>query len=633
MDRAKTKPILAIINSKLHIFSEAYFDKKKRNFYIQKATSEPQIALSLSNVLIDDLSFLEPGKEVIVLESLQEFWNTLIEKNNIYKASDFILQAIKFYNINSIASLEVFIGFFNKEFIFFKIIDEDKVYLNPQSIVQKIQDNISEKKKINDLSREFLDNLVSGKKNTKKKFANQISQIRSYLSGTSDYQKSFISSIKETMSLVSDDEILDWGKKHNFFDQTFEPFYIKNKINNSFSYDQLDTRLAIKTDKIISAFTIDDESTYDYDDAITIQKVGNQHVLYVHITNFSDYFDYESVYDKEARDRVNTIYAPFCNFDLYSNNIVSQIALREGEIREVISVRFDISDYNVDRCEITNNFIKIKKNYSYKEFDKLLDTEVDYKFLNIFTENLYKTRIQKADFEFLNPEISISCDKRNMLFAKTTNTYASSRIVSELMILANKSISKYMLKNSIPSIYRSQGESRNLEIVNIHSNPDFSFYRNVTPVIISTNSQPHHGLGVDIYSQCTSPIRRYYDSIIMRQLSSFLKKQNILFSKNTMDQMLKDTLPLIEVSKIKSKNVHKFWALRLIKQEKINQLGGYIYSDLNDRYTIFFNEYNIFDAIAKEHCKRIYSQNDEIRITYKSIDTNTLTFQNLEEVL
>ena len=87
------------------------------------------------------------------------------------------------------------------------------------------------------------------------------------------------------------------------------------------------------------------------------------------------------------------------------------------------------------------------------------------------------------------------------------------------------------------------------------------------------------------------------------------------------------------MSKIKSKNVHKFWALRLIKQEKINQLGGYIYSDLNDRYTIFFNEYNIFDAIAKEHCKRIYSQNDEIRITYKSIDTNTLTFQNLEEVL
>ena len=167
MDRAKTKPILAIINSKLHIFSEVYFDKKKRNFYIQKATSEPQIALSLSNVLIDDLSFLEPGKEVIVLESLQEFWNTLIEKNNIYKASDFILQAIKFYNINSIASLEVFVAFFNKEFIFFKIIDEDKVYLNSQSIVQKIQDNISEKKKINDLSREFLDNLVSGKKKYK----------------------------------------------------------------------------------------------------------------------------------------------------------------------------------------------------------------------------------------------------------------------------------------------------------------------------------------------------------------------------------------------------------------------------------------------------------------------------------
>ena len=633
MNRTKKKPILAIINSKLHIFSGVYFDKKKRSFYIQQGTSESEIKLSPNSVLIDDLSFLESNKEVVPLESLREFWNMLIEKSNIYKVSDFILQAIKFYNINSITSLQVFIDLFNKEFAFFKIINQDKIYLNSRDIVQKIQDDINEKRKINDLSREFVDNLVSGKRITKKKFTNQISQIRSYLLGTSGYQKSFILSIKESMNLVSDDEILDWSKELNFFDQTFEPFYIKNKIDNSFLYNQLDTQPIIKTDKAILAFTIDDESTYDYDDAITIEKVGNRYVLYVHITNFSDYFDYESIYDKEARNRLNTIYAPFCNFDLYSKNIVNQIALKEGEIREVISIRFDISDYNVDSYEVASNFIKIKKNYSYKEFDKLLDTNIDFKFLNIFTQNLNKARIKKADFEFLNPEISISCDKKNMLFAKTTNAYTSSRIVSELMILANSSISEYMLKNSIPSIYRSQDESLNLEIANIHGNPDFSFYKNVTPLVISTNPKPHHGLGVDIYSQGTSPIRRYHDSIIMRQLNHFLKKQDVLFSKNMIDQMLNDTLRLVQVSKIKFKNVHKFWVLRLIKQNKIDQLEGYIYSDLKDRYVIFFNQYNIFDAIAKENCKRSYGQNDKIRITYKSIDANALMLQNLEEVL
>ena len=100
MNHTKKKPILAIINSKLHVFSGVYFDKKKRSFYIQKGTSESEIKLSPNSVLIDDLSFLESNKEVISLESLREFWNMLIEKSNIYKVSDFILQAIKFYNIN-----------------------------------------------------------------------------------------------------------------------------------------------------------------------------------------------------------------------------------------------------------------------------------------------------------------------------------------------------------------------------------------------------------------------------------------------------------------------------------------------------------------------------------------------------
>ena len=120
MNRTKKKPILVIINSKLHIFSGVYFDKKKRSFYIQQGTSESEIKLSPNSVLIDNLSFLESNEEVISLESLREFWNMLIEKSNIYKISDFILQAIKFYNINSITSLQVFIDLFNKEFAIIK---------------------------------------------------------------------------------------------------------------------------------------------------------------------------------------------------------------------------------------------------------------------------------------------------------------------------------------------------------------------------------------------------------------------------------------------------------------------------------------------------------------------------------
>jgi len=636
MSNTEITYLLVISDSKLYIVLESRFDKKKREYYIKKTNSEIEIKLPLKDIVINNLSFLQPNKKVTNFNSLYELWNTLFKKNNIYEISDFVLQAIKFYKIDSIGSLQVFIELFNKEFIFFKIVDNDKVYLNPKNIIEKIKNNINQKKKSRDLSEEFVNNAIQGLKIERNKFQNQISQISSYLSGFSDYQKSFISLIKKNKNLISDDEILDWGKKLNLFDSTFEPFYLRNKLSNLFSYNELDTKLTINKDhhnQTLSSFTIDDESTYDYDDAITIEKNNDKYILYVHVANFSDYFDYGSIYDNDAKKRISTIYTPSENFDLYRKDIVERIGLKEGETREVISIKFNISNFNLENYEVLNNFIKVEKNYSYKEFDEILPLNDDFKFLDTFTRSLNNERIKSADFESFNPELSISYDETRKLFLKTHGNYISSRIISELMILSNRLISEYMIDNSIPSIFRSQDESRNLEVTKIKGNRDFSFYRNVAQIGISTTPKPHYGLGLDSYLQYTSPIRRYYDSLIMRQLDSFLKNQSLFFSKDKIDEIIQGTIPLLESNKAKSKNAYKHWALKLIKQDKIDELIGYIYSDIKDKYIIFFNEYNFFDSIPKINCKRIYRENDKIRITFEFIDSNTLNIHNIQDIL
>tara|TARA_B100000700_G_C15027340_1_gene848877 strand:- start:834 stop:2090 length:1257 start_codon:yes stop_codon:yes gene_type:complete len=414
-----------------------------------------------------------------------------------------------------------------------------------------------------------------------------------------------------------------------------DSFYKKNNINFVFPYDESNIPIYdAKEDEggILSAFTIDDESTYDHDDAITIKKNQQVFELYVHITNFSNYIDYGSEYDKEAKNRTNTIYTPIWNFDLYERKIVENISLKEGELRETISIKFTILDYKIEDTEVFNSTINIDKNYSYKEFDKNIQLSEEFIFLDEFTNRIRQKRILNADFKSFNEQLSIS-EVDNKLFIKSNDQFISFRIVSELMILANEKLSEYTIGNSIPSIYRSQVKSDYLEILELPTTPKVVFYKNVSPVEVSTEYGYHFGLGVNSYLQFTSPIRRYSDSILMRQLDAWLKYSRIMFSANELNSIIRTTKDSIQLSRRKSRNTHKFWALKFIETNNLKNLSGYIYSDAKSQYVIYFNEIGFFHSIKKISCKKTYKIMDKIEISYSSLNPELLTFNDIEDIV
>ena len=139
------------------------------------------------------------------------------------------------------------------------------------------------------------------------------------------------------------------------------------------------------------------------------------------------------------------------------------------------------------------------------------------------------------------------------------------------MILANKTFSDYTIDNSIPAIYRSQSKSDDLEVLEIPADPPISFYKNVSPVEVSTEYGYHFGLGVSSYLQLSSPIRRYSDSILMRQLDNWLKNSTIMFSENELTSIIKSTKEPVQLNKNKSRNNHKFWALKLVEENNFTE--------------------------------------------------------------
>ena len=239
-----------------------------------------------------------------------------------------------------------------------------------------------------------------------------------------------------------------------------------------------------------------------------------------------------------------------------------------------------------------------------------------YAFLNNFTENLKIERLKKADFKFFNQEINIKFNKEKMLVVNQVKDLKSRRIISELMIIANLYCSRYFIANGLAGIFRSQKKSNNLETSIIDENPPFCFHRKVAPVDVSTRPEPHNGLGIESYMQITSPIRRFFDSINMRQISYFITEGKT---------------PQVATVREKYKKVYKLWILRYLEQIKAENISGYIYASLKDKYIIFFNELNFFESIAKEKCRNLYEKDDFIELSFDFVDIQNLELVNLKD--
>ena len=563
------------------------------------------------------------------IEDLDFLWKTLVDNHQLMNIDIFLEKSIQLLNITSLKSVEEFLNLLNSDFTYFKTVNLDKIYINNPEIVNKIKKKVMKEKDSIKENELFLVELENWDRSYKEKFIAQIDNIVKYIKGKKKLNFKLIQDIKIKYDLRTDESFFNFLLDKKVFSLTElieEKFDLKSAVISKNKYSD-----SYENSELIDAFTIDDESTYDYDDAFTVKKFDNYHEIYVHITNFSNLVPFESFEDLEARSRVQTIYSPIKNYNLYNDEILEQISLKEKTKRNVISIIFKI-DLNLEilSFKISKNIVNITKNYSYKEVDSDIKKNSDFILLNDFTTKVKQTRILNADFDEFNKDISIFLNSNNSLEVKVNN-YNSYQIVSELMILTNSKIAQFMKDNEIPSIFRNQEVSNNLVIDSIDNENSFKFFRNVSPLIISTKSSPHHGLGLDSYVQFTSPIRRYHDSILMRQVNFYLEKSRSLFDEEFLKKTLQNLNSNFEISKNCSKNLYKFWVLKYLKENKIFNQTVYVYFELKKKYIIYFNKFNIFHDIDKDKLKKSYVLNDKIKIKYDSIDLLNMNFSNLEE--
>lgn len=319
--------------------------------------------------------------------------------------------------------------------------------------------------------------------------------------------------------------------------------------------------------------TIDGADSKDFDDAVSVKRLGNGNFLLgVHIADVSHYIGEDSPLDKEALKRGNSVYiinqvVPMLPKEL-SNGICS---LNEGEDRLTLSVDMEITpEGDITEHNIYESVIRSKHRMVYTDVSDIIendDRELAAKYSDIYdmlmdmkelAQILRSKREAAGSLDFDLDEAYITLDEKGVpVSVNLCERRTANRMIEEFMLAANKTVAEQFFWLELPFVYRVhekpdaekmqefrtflmglsirlKGEGGNIHpkaLNEVLEQVAGTGYENVVNTVMlrsmkkafySTECEGHFGLSMKYYCHFTSPIRRYPDLIIHRIIKEYL---------------------------------------------------------------------------------------------------------------
>lgn len=322
----------------------------------------------------------------------------------------------------------------------------------------------------------------------------------------------------------------------------------------------------------VLTFTIDPKDAKDFDDALSIQRLGNgNYEIGVHIADVTHYVKPDTILDKEAQKRATSVYlvdrvVPMLPEHL-SNGICS---LRPDEDKLTFSCIFEMNENaEVLQSRIARTVTRSNRRFTYEEAQNVIETgEGDHAeeilTLDRMAKILRKNRYENGSVEFDRVEVRFDIDETGhpigVYFKESKD---ANKLIEEFMLLANRTVAaaigrpdgKRKAKAFVYRIHdmpdpgkladlskiartfgykvKETGSSRqvnrsiNQMLVAVKGRGEENFLstlaiRSMAKAVYTTTNVGHYGLGFDYYTHFTSPIRRYPDMMVHRLLERYL---------------------------------------------------------------------------------------------------------------
>ncbi len=322
----------------------------------------------------------------------------------------------------------------------------------------------------------------------------------------------------------------------------------------------------------VNAFSIDDATTTEIDDAFSVEKLANGNWrVGVHIAAPTLGMPRDSEGDRIAATRLSTVYMPGQKITMLPDSVVQAFTLCADRVSPALSMYNEIDGATLEILghESRVERIHIAANLRHDTLEPLFNEEtlaagkLDYPYANELTllwnlvQKLEAARgkpsdnsTQQIDYNF---NIENGPDNENARVSITNRRRGSpiDKVVSELMILVNSEWGRHLAEHGFVGIYRTQQNGK---------------------VKMSTIAAPHQGLGVAQYMWSSSPLRRYVDMVNQRQIITMLRDGAPAYEKNdtALYAAMRDFDTMYTIYNDFQKTMERYWCLRWLLQEQAN---------------------------------------------------------------
>ncbi|MEZ4726901.1 MAG: RNB domain-containing ribonuclease [Caldilineaceae bacterium] len=263
----------------------------------------------------------------------------------------------------------------------------------------------------------------------------------------------------------------------------------------------------------LPAFAIDDADSTDPDDAISWEE-GR---LWVHVADVAALAPPDSPLDQEARAHGANLYLPEGTLHMLPTAATAILGLGLHEISPALSFGIDLTeDGAVKAVEITPSWVRVTR-LSYDEAEGHLQQSPFDQLLAVAERNVARRWANGAiDLEL--PEVKVRVIDGEVVI-KPLPPLRSRTLVREAMLMAGEAVARYALEHDLAIPFTVQDvneEARTLPITTLAEM--FAVRRLLKPSQQKSAPGPHAGLGMEVYCQVTSPLRRYADLLTHQQL-------------------------------------------------------------------------------------------------------------------
>lgn len=375
----------------------------------------------------------------------------------------------------------------------------------------------------------------------------------------------------------------------------------------------------------LSIFTIDGPFTRDFDDALSLQPIdGGGYSLGIHITDLAPFIQVDGHLDREASIRASSIYLPVNQISMIPSSLSNDtLSLVKGLDRLAISLIVDFDrDWNINNYRFMPSIIRVEKQLTYDQVNAAYADEPIFSALYQLGQALRQKRAANGALLIPLPELHFEFDNNSDIELRLVEQDSPARIiVSECMILYNWLAAKFASETALPILYRSQGPPQ--ERLSIDES-NFIYYvfqqrRKLQPLLIDTIPQPHSGLGVDGYTNATSPLRRYMDLLVQRQIHCALLKKRPVYTESRLKELnmlIRQTLRDLDLMK---RSQIRYWTLRYLAGRINDGFNGIIFQKFRYKYLIILIDFLFVAELPKVTGPEL-SPGEEIKVVVKKSD-------------